>query len=203
MGLVHAVKFITWKLRGKLRGSASTSPPPTLPTLSIPLPHHVIYLTLQFAFIQNAITRHYSDGARGDKLWMEIGNVFAFTALYNFSLFLIPVSRGIYLLRGIATEETALAWHRISGVYCILELFLHFLIHAARYNNDEGANKPGLFGWLVVPPKQCWSTSGAVDVGYDCDDCTCYHLKRNAVGFYSLTCMTALALLSVPTVRRM
>jgi hypothetical protein len=134
---------------------------------------------------------------------MEIGNVFAFAALYNFALFLIPVSRGVYLLRGIATEETSIAWHRISGVYCIFELYIHFLTHSVRFINDPGSNKPGLFSWAIVPPRKCWSTSGAVDVGYDCDDCTCYHLKRNAVGFYSLACMTALAMLSVPTVRRM
>ena len=181
----------------------SNTPPPTLPTLSIPLAHHIIYLTFQFAFIQNAITRHYSEGARGDELWMEIGNVFAFAALYNFALFLIPVSRGVYLLRGIATEETSIAWHRISGVYCIFELYIHFITHSVRFINDPGSNKPGLFSWAIIPPRKCWSTSGAVDVGYDCDDCTCYHLKRNAVGFYSLACMTALAMLSVPTVRRM
>jgi len=177
-------------------------PTPPLPVLSIPILHHCIYLTFQVAFIQNGIAKHYNEGQRGDELWMEIGNVFAIAALYNFSLFLIPVSRGIYLMRGIATEETALAWHRISGVYCIVELFVHFLVHTVRYLNGEGDNKPGLWGWTFVTPKECWWTEGAVDVGFDCDDCSCYDLKRNAVGLYALIAMTLLAFLSVPSVRR-
>ncbi|GMH99041.1 hypothetical protein TrVE_jg9164 [Triparma verrucosa] len=160
----------------------------------------LIFLLFNFLWILNGILRH-SDS---DQQLMEISNTLAIAGLYNMSLFLIPVSSYSNILPSLhVSAEHSLAFHRLTGQLSVTLYTLHGLIHLLRFvlfQKPSSTSSPSWFNWMILPPPQCYTSSNPSN--YDCDDCTCYHLLRNATGFWSVTAMLLICVWSREYVRR-
>ena len=161
--------------------------------------HHnqILLIALNALFVFYFSLRHW-EGEWNSHYWMEVSNSMAFASLYNLAFFLIPVTPFTPVLRALnVTEQVALAFHRLAGTMSIVLASAHGFVHFLRFLKDDTEVKPGWLQWSLFPPCQPGEEND-----YDCDDCSCYHLVRNATGAWPVLMWIALGLLSAPKIRR-
>ena len=134
-----------------------------------------------------------------------IANVLGKIGMVNFGIFLIPVSEFSPVLAALSiSQEIAYAFHRSAAILSVLQFTVHGVLHFVRFlgQHEEGVATPSIVHWMVWPEWACWGQNEAYTVAYTCDDCTCYHLKRNATGFWSAFLMLLVCFTSTPQFRR-
>ena len=161
--------------------------------------HHnqLLLIALNVLFVFFFSLRHW-EGEWDSHYWMEVSNSMAFASLYNLAFFLVPVTPFTPVLPALnITEQVALAFHRLAGTMSIILASVHGFVHFIRFLKDGTEVKPGWLQWSLFPPCHPGDEND-----YDCDDCTCYHLVRNATGAYTILMWLALGLLSASKIRR-